>query len=116
MTRLFLKYGSILLSILAVRAAFDGVFIQNVPALLVMGLALLLVNLVLKPIFLLLALPLNILTFGLFSILVNALTVKIADALVPGVYVVGFLNVLAVALLVVIFNNLLLDTRKLPQP
>lgn len=55
-----------------------------------MGLVLLLVNLVLKPILLLIALPFNILTLGLFSFVVNAITIMLAAGIVPGISMGGF--------------------------
>ncbi len=116
MIRLFLKYCSIIISILIVSTALAGVYVRDASALLIMGLVLLIVNLVLKPIFLIIALPLNILTLGLFSVIINVLTIKIADGFVPGVHIGGFLNALAVALLIVAFNSLLLDTRKSAHP
>lgn len=110
MTRLFLKYCSIIISVLVVSTAFGGVSIRNTPALLLLGFVLLAVNLVLKPVFLLAALPLNILTFGLFSLLINMLMIKIADFFVPGVHIEGFLITLATAILITLFNNMLLST------
>ena len=115
MTRLFLKYCSFILSILIVFKILGGIFIRSTYALLLLGFALLIINLVLKPVFLIIALPINILTFGLFSLFVNMLTIKIADGFVPGIHIGGFLNTLAVALLIAVFNNLLLGTVR-PNP
>ena len=112
MTKLALKYLSIILAIYIVSLVIDTVYIKGVSAILVMGLVLLLVNLLLKPILLIIALPFNILTFGLFSFVVNALTIKIADGFVSGVSMGGFLNSLLAAFIIVIFNNLLLDMNK----
>lgn len=109
MTKLFLKYISIILSIYIVSKIIDSVSVTGVPAILIMGLILLLVNLLLKPIFLIIALPINILSFGLCSFVVNALTIMIADGFVSGVNMGGFLNSLLAAFLIVIFNNLLID-------
>lgn len=112
MTKPILKYLSIILAIYIVSLLLDTVYIRNIFAVLIMGLVLLIVNLVLKPILLVLALPFNILTFGLFSFVVNALTIMIADGFVSGVNMGGFLNSLLVALIIVVCNNLLLDTKK----
>ncbi len=112
MTKLFLKYISIILSIYIVSKILDSVSVRGIPAILIMGLILLLVNLLLKPIFLVIALPFNILTFGLCSFVVNALTIMIADSFVSGVNMGGFLNSLLAAFLIVIFNNLLIDMNK----
>lgn len=109
MTKLSLKYISIILSICIVSLLIHSVYVGNVFSLLIMGLVILLVNLVLKPILLLIALPLNILTFGFCSFVVNALTIMIASGLVPGISMGGFLNSLLASLIIVIFNNILID-------
>lgn len=112
MTKLFLKYASIVLAIYAVSMLFGGAYIRSAFSVLSMGLVLLLVNLVLKPILLLLTLPFNLLTFGLFSFVVNALTIMVADGLVPGVHMGGFLHCLIAAVIIVVFHNLLLDMNQ----
>lgn len=112
MTKLALKYLSIVLTIYIVSMVIDTVYIRNISAIFLIGLVLLLVNLLLKPILLLITLPFNILTFGLFSFVVNALTIMIADGFVSGVNMGGFINSLLAALIIVIFNNLLLDINK----
>lgn len=112
MTKLFLKYISIVLSIYIVSKILSSVSATGIPAILIMGLVLLLVNLILKPIFLVIALPFNLLTFGLCSFVVNALTIMIADSFVRGVNMGGFLSSLLAAFLIVIFNNMLIDTNK----
>jgi len=111
MTKLTLKYVSIVISIYIVAMLLDRANVHSVFAVLIMGLVLLLVNLFLKPVLLLIALPFNLLTFGLFSFVVNALTIMIADGLVPGVHMGGFLSCLLAAVLIVIFNNLLIDAN-----
>lgn len=58
--------------------------------LLVIVLAVL--NAVLKPILKLLGLPITILTLGLFLLVINAAIVMIADALLPGFKLDGFLS------------------------
>ncbi|MEA4894944.1 MAG: phage holin family protein [Oscillospiraceae bacterium] len=112
MTKLTLKYLSIILSIYIVSMLIHTVDVGNILSLLVMGLVLLLINLVLKPILLLIALPFNILTLGLFSFVVNALTIMLAAGLVPGISMGGFLNSLLASLIIVILNNLLIDAYR----
>ncbi len=112
MAKLALKYLSIVLSIYVVSMAVGAVYVRNASAILVMGLVLLVVNLLLKPVLLIVALPLNILTLGLFSFVVNALTIMLADSLVPGIDMGGFLNCLLAALMIAVFNSLLIDMNK----
>lgn len=107
-----LKYISIILTIYIISQVLHTVYIRGIFALLIMGLVLLLVNLVLKPLLLAITLPLNILTLGLFSFVVSAITIMIADALVPGVYMGGFWNSLLAALIIAVFNTLLSNLNK----
>lgn len=55
-------------------------------AALVIGL----VNAVLRPLAILITLPINILTLGLFIFVINALLFQLAAHLVPGFWVAGF--------------------------
>ncbi|MDQ1299374.1 MAG: putative rane protein [Patescibacteria group bacterium] len=57
---------------------------------LVLAVVLGIINVFLKPIINLLTLPLNILTLGLFSLVVNALLIMLAGQIVPGFSVDGF--------------------------
>ncbi len=61
-------------------------------------------NLFIRPILLILTLPINILTLGLFSLVINALLVLLAAALVPGFAVAGFWTAVLYALALSIIN------------
>ncbi|HWP61114.1 MAG TPA: phage holin family protein [Candidatus Paceibacterota bacterium] len=50
------------------------------------------ISLVIKPVLQILALPITILTFGIFSLILNALLFWLAAAIVPGFTVSGFLS------------------------
>lgn len=115
MPKLFLKYLSIIFSIYLVSKILSCVYIGSSIAILIMGLVLLLVNLVLKPILLLIALPFNILTLGLFSFVVNAITIMLAAGIVPGISMGGFWSSMLTAFFIVIFNSLLIGTDKPSQ-
>ena len=55
-------------------------FVPALAAAVVLGL----LNLVLKPILVLLTLPINILTLGLFTLVINAAIIMLATKIVPG--------------------------------
>lgn len=61
-----------------------GVAVESLPALLVGGFVLGLVNAVVRPILVLLTLPLTVVTLGLFLLVVNGVAFWLASALVPG--------------------------------
>lgn len=113
MTKLILKYCSIVATIYLLSMAIDSITIKSIPALLVLGLVLLAVNLLIKPLLLLLTLPFSILTFGLFTFIVNAWTIMIADGFVSGVSMGGFLNSLLAAFIIAILQHLLRDTNRI---
>ena len=107
--KLFIKYISIVLAIYLMSFVFNSVYIGNLSALLIMGMVLLLVNLIIKPFLMLITLPANLLTLGLFSFIVNAWTIMIADSLVENISMGGFLNSLIAAFIITILNNLFQD-------
>jgi putative membrane protein len=66
-----------------------GVIVTPLGAL-VLAVVLGLINVFIKPIVFLLTLPLNILTLGIFSLVINALFVMLASSIIPGFLVSGF--------------------------
>jgi putative membrane protein len=79
--------------------------VEGFPAALAASLLFALVNTFLKPLFLLMTLPLNILTFGLFTLVVNGFMIYLVSAILrPNFGVSGFLQAVIIALLISIFN------------
>jgi putative membrane protein len=69
----------------------EGIQIKDFYAAIVVYLALSLVNTFIKPILKILFLPLNILTLGLFSLVINGGLIILISRFVPGFYVKDFL-------------------------
>ena len=89
-----------------------GMTIEGLFAGFVAALILGIVNVVVKPIFILLTLPLTILTMGLFLLVINGLMLMLAAAIVPGFMVAGFWSAVFGAVLLSIvtwFLNSILD-------
>jgi putative membrane protein len=66
-----------------------GVIVTPLGAL-VLAVVLGLINVFIKPVVFLLTLPLNILTLGIFSLIVNALFIMLVSNIIPGFSVSGF--------------------------
>ena len=66
-----------------------------------------LVNAIIKPVLLLLTLPINLLTLGLFTFVINALMVLLVAAIVPGFVVPGFLAALLFSLVLSLVGGFL---------
>jgi putative membrane protein len=76
---------------LAVAAwLLPGVAVGSLAALLVAALVLGFLNAVVKPVLVLLTLPLTVLTLGIFYLILNGVMFALASVLVPGFHVAGF--------------------------
>ncbi|MBW2467715.1 MAG: phage holin family protein, partial [Deltaproteobacteria bacterium] len=64
-------------------------------------------NAVLRPLALLLTLPINILSLGLFTFIINAFMLKIASGIIPGFGVYGFWTAIFGSLLISLISWLL---------
>lgn len=64
------------------------------------------VNMLIRPVLILLAIPLNLLTLGIFTFVINALMIQLTSGLMPGFYVQGFGVALLTSLVVSLGNNL----------
>lgn len=71
-----------------------GIEVQNFSTALLAALVMGMINLFVRPVLLLLTLPLTILTLGLFLIVLNVLLVFLAAWLTPGFSAEGFLPTL----------------------
>jgi putative membrane protein len=83
--RSFLVHWLITAIALAATARFvPGVHVASLPALALAGLTLGLVNAFVRPVLVVLTLPITILTLGLFYLVVNGAAFALAAAVVPG--------------------------------
>lgn len=74
---------------------------------LIVAVVLGLVNTFIRPILLILTIPLNILTLGLFTFVIMALMVMLVSAIVPGFTVDGFWWAMAFALVFTLINAII---------
>jgi putative membrane protein len=89
MTATFLTALATALSLLIVDLVVPGVNIANFPAALIAAVVIGLINGSVKPVLSALSLPLNFLSLGAFSLIVNGICFSLAAFLVPGFGVHG---------------------------
>jgi putative membrane protein len=94
-----------LLLALVARIVRD-ISVDGAGAALLAALVLGVVNAIVRPLMILLTLPLTIITLGLFLLVVNALMLQLVAAVVPGFRVRGFAPAFWGALLLAVFNLL----------
>ena len=87
---LFLRLILNALAVLIVARIVPGIYVSGFVPAFFAGLAIVVVNTVLRPILQVLALPFSILTLGFFALVVNAVLFWLAATFVPGVVVTGF--------------------------
>jgi putative membrane protein len=92
------------LAIMIAAYLLPGIRIAGFTAALITGLVLGLINAFIRPVLLLLTLPLNILTLGLFTLIINAFLIMVTAAVVTGFEVGGFWWALLFSLVLSIVN------------
>ncbi|HIG72561.1 MAG: phage holin family protein [Myxococcales bacterium] len=90
--------------LLVVAQFVSGVKVDGWGPALLGALALGLVNGIVRPVMIVLTLPLTVLTFGFFLLVVNAMMLWLTAAIVPGVRVDGFGPALLGSLLLTLIN------------
>jgi putative membrane protein len=97
-------FSSLLL--LATAALVPGFKINSFGAALAASLVLGLLNAFLRPFLLFLSLPLNILTLGLFTFVVNAIILRLTAGTLPGFTITGWLPAILAAIVLAILHAL----------
>jgi len=107
MSMFLTKWAVLSLALAATAWLLPGVHVSSVGALLAAAIALGFLNAVLKPLLVLLTLPLTIVTLGIFYFVLNAILFALGSVLVPGFTVDGFGSAFLGALLMGILSTIL---------
>jgi putative membrane protein len=104
---LLLRWLTLTLAVIVTAYLMDGIRISGFFSAVLAAAALATLNTFLRPIILLLTLPLNVLTLGLFTFVINAFLLKTASAVIPGFDVIGFWPAVWGSLLISVLAGLL---------
>ena len=97
----------------ALSAVLRGIHIDSFWTAVVLSLVLAILNFLLKPLLIILTLPITIFTFGLFLFVINAIIVWVASDFVRGFRVDGFGWALLFSLLLSLLTSILYkDTKR----
>jgi putative membrane protein len=100
-------WGIAALSLWLVSFMFRGITFSNKQSLFIAALLLGFANAIVRPIFILLTLPLTLITFGFFLLVINALMLLLVAALVDGFKVSGFWTAFFASIMIAIFSFLI---------
>ena len=101
--------------ILLISNIIPGFHIQNFYTALIAALILSILNALIRPIILILTLPINILTLGIFTLFINAFMISIASTIVKGFTVDSFGAAFFAGLILWIINLLINNSNKPDQ-
>jgi putative membrane protein len=85
-----IHWGITALSLWIASFIFHGISFSNKQSLLIAALLLGLSNAIIRPVVIWLTIPLTVLTFGLFLLVINALMMLLVSSMVSGFKVAGF--------------------------
>ncbi len=105
--KIFITFILNVLAVAITAYLLPGVQVSSLLTVIIVALVLGLVNIFIKPIILLVTLPLNILTLGLLTFVINALLILLVAYIVPGFVVLGFWWALLFSLVLSIVHMIL---------
>ncbi len=102
-----LRWLILTLAVLLTAYVMDGIHVSGFLSAFFAAAVLGILNALFRPILLILTLPINILTLGLFTFLINAALLKMASAIIPGFEVTGFWTAVFGSLMISIISWLM---------
>ena len=104
LTPFVLHWAITAISLWVTSRVFKGVKFEDTTSLIISALLLGFANAIVKPLLIVLTLPLTLLTFGLFLLVINALMILGVSALVKGFRVSGFWTAFFASIFIAIFS------------
>ncbi|MFC2947242.1 phage holin family protein [Virgibacillus sediminis] len=97
-------------ALIVVAQLFGSFHLEGFGAALLASFILAILNLIVKPILIVLTLPITLITFGLFLFVVNAVTLMIAQSLMGPSFTIDGFGMAIIASIVISVLNLLLNS------
>ena|SRR3989339_370749 len=114
--KLILRWIINALALLVVSELIAGFFVDSFYHALIAALVLGLLNAIIRPLLIIITLPVNILTLGLFTFVINAFLLWFMSTFIAGVDIIGFWSALGAAIILwavsVVTNQLLIQDQK----
>ncbi|EDP72406.1 hypothetical protein FBALC1_14932 [Flavobacteriales bacterium ALC-1] len=100
------------LAVFILAHVLNGVSVDGYIGAIIVAVVLSILNLIVKPILIILTLPVTIITLGLFLLVINAIIILLADKLVDGFSVNGIWSAILFSVLLCILQSLLYSLLK----
>src|SRR3989344_4517488 len=105
--KLFIHWLMSALAIIIAAILMPGVAVSGIFTAFVLAVVLGFINSVIKPILLVFALPINLVTLGLFTLVIDALLILLAASIVKGFSVAGFFTALLFSIVLAVVSSIL---------
>jgi putative membrane protein len=104
---LLIRWLLLTISIILTSYLGVGIYVRSFFSAFFAAMVLGILNALFRPILIVITLPINILTLGLFTFVINALLLKMVSGVVPGFYVDGFWSAVFGSLIISLVSWLL---------
>jgi len=104
--KLVLRLSIATLAILVASRFIPGIFVEDLVTAIVVAVVLGTLNLFVKPVLILLTLPINILTLGLFTFIISAFITILTASIVPGFQVANVWSALLFSIVVALISSI----------
>ncbi|WP_067840256.1 phage holin family protein [Amphibacillus sediminis] len=109
MTRWLLSLILNATTLIVVAQIFDGFYIETFGTALLASFILSILNVMVKPILIILTLPMTVISLGLFLFVINAITLMLTQAIVGPTFVINGFGLAVLAAIVISLINLILN-------
>ncbi len=110
--KLLIKLLLTALAVVILAKILPGVAVEGYGVAIIVAIVIALLRLLVRPILVLLTLPITIVTFGLFLLIINAIIILMADYFVGGFAVASIWWALLFSLLLSLFQSILFSILK----
>ncbi len=104
---MLLKWVLFALAIMLTAWIIPGISVESFPVALLAAFVMAIINIFIKPFLLIITLPVNILTLGLFTFILNTLLFMLMGYFVSGVEIDGFLSALLGSLMLAFLGGII---------
>ena len=96
--------------LVVVAGYFEGFYLESVSAAILASVLLSIINVILKPILVILTLPVTVVTFGFFLFVINAITLMITASLMGDAFQISGFGMAVFAAIIISILNMLINT------
>ncbi|SKC91447.1 phage holin family protein [Maledivibacter halophilus] len=104
MRKFILRWISMAISIYVIAKLFDNIYLTGFLTAMWSAAILGIANTIIKPLLIFITLPINIITLGLFTFVVNGIVLKLSAGIVPGFRVTGLFGAIIASVVLSIIN------------